>query len=616
MRASLSLVKLALLLLALLAIGALALAEPPKLFVAEVVVWRAGGAPTSQFLLLEWRGGCRLELKPPEDSVALLVRVDSSTPFKPYALAIDGTSIVPRASEGVVLVEDFAWLNFTKLGFVPKAVAVTFAEYPAKPPVYALSERGGERVWGYVVSALLRNASCVDSLTGLKLTILSEEALTIPLAVGNVTLYSVAILAADPLQPLLDRLRGVAVELKVTALYYSELRKAPGAAYVYANRPAGCRVELSGYAKAEDALGRAFPNNPTLLRPLPGFGAALGACSLEVENPGPYDYVVGGWRIAAGSSAAISIPHSSGAVAALAYRKGVLAYNLSLYGYAPKLRLPAYSYSVYVSVVDAKGEPVRNATILLAGAGNALRELAAAVNGACVFSDIPPGEYVVSAVVGEREVGRASAKVERGDAYVELNTSLVDFEITVTYPNGGKVAGFTITLRGDGAQYVSSEVGGRAIFEDVPAGRYSYVVRKGDVTLAEGIIGVEASRSGYVIVADVSKVFVKVVDLLGRPVPNARIEVKGPVSATATTDSGGTAALDLKPGVYEVAVPELGLRASLEVKSGGAQTTLVYVPRRAYLVAAGALAVAALAIAVSRRKGSEVEVLELEGDEE
>lgn len=608
--------RLAPLLLALLAAGAIALAEPPKLFVAEVVVWRVGKAPTSQFLLLEWRGGCRLEIRPPEDSIALLVRVDASTPFKPSGLAVDGSEVVPRASEGIALIEDFAWVNFTKLGFVPKVLAVKFAEYPAKPPVYALSDREGERVWGYIVSVLLRNASRTDSLAGLKLTVLTEETLIIPLATGNVTLHSVTLLAAEPLQPLLDRLRGVAVELKATTLYYSELKKALSALYVYANKPAGCQVELDGYVRAEGVLGQAFPGNPALLRPLPGFRAVIGACSLEVENPGPYDYVVEGYRVAAGRGGILTILRLSSAIAATAYRRGVLAYNLSVYGYAPRVRLPAYSYSVRVSVTDAKGEPVGDAAALLAGAGNALRELVSVANGTCVFENVPPGEYVVSVVVGGREVGRAGVRVEREDVYVTLNTSLVDFEIAVTYPNGGRVTGYIVTLKGDGAQYVSHEIEGRALFEDLPVGRYSYVVRKGNLTIAEGVISVEASRSSYVVVTDLSRVFVRVVDILGRPIPDARVEVKGPVTVAARTDSSGIAAFDLKPGAYEVAVPELGLRSPLEVKTSGIQTTLVYVPRRAYPLAAGALAATALAVAVSRRRSSGVEVLELEGDEE
>ncbi len=610
-----SLVRLTLLLLALLATVAVALAEPPKLFVAEVVVWRAGKAPVSQFLLLEWRNGCKLEVRPPEDSAALLVRVDASTPFKPSGLAIDGSEVVPRASEGVVLIEDFVWVNFTRLGFVPKVLALRFAEYPAKPPVYALSDREGERVWGYLVSALLRNASPLDSLARLKLTVLTEEALTVPLAAGGVTLWSLTLLTAEPPQLLLDRLRGVVVELKVVPLYYSELKKASSVVYVYANKPASCQVELDGYAKVEGVLGQAFPGNPALLRPLPNFRAAVRACGFEVENPGPYDYVVEGRRVAPGRSASLSTLYLSGAIAAAAYRKGVLVYNLSVYGYAPKVKLPAYSYNVRISVTDAGGEPVSRATALLVGAGGALRELTSVVDGLCAFENVPPGEYIVSIAAGGKEVGRTRVRVEQEDVHATLNTSLLDFEIAVVYPNGGRVTGYAITLEDGEARYVSCEAGGKAFFEDVPAGRYSYAVRKGNLTIAEGIINVEVGRKNYVIVLNLSRVFVKVVDVLGRPIPNTRVEVRGPVTAAVKTDSSGSAALDLKPGTYEVVAPELRLRTLIEVRSTGAQVTLVHVPRETCLVAAGALVTTALAAIALRKRGSAVEVLELEGEE-
>jgi hypothetical protein len=606
------LVRLALLLIALLAAGAAALAEPPKLFVVEVKYWKVGGGYASDFLLLEWRKGCKLELSPPRDALGVLVRVDAATPFKPSGVAVDGVAVVPKVDEGVIVVEDFAWINFTRLGFVPKTLSISFAEYAAKPPVYALNDKEGERVWGYLVSSLLRNTSVIDLLVGLKLTVTACEPINIPLSTGNVTLWSASFLAAaEALQPLIKQLQNAAVELRAVPLYYlTDVKKASSAMYIYANLPAGCQLELQGYTVADDALGRVFPSNPALLRALPGFKLATGACSFDVVNPGPYDYVVENNRVAAGRRATITISRSSGAVAATAYRRGVSAYNLSLYGYSPTVVLPVYSYSVLVDVVDAKGEPVNNATAFLIGVGSAVRDFAYVAKGSCVFEAVPPGEYLVSVLSGDREVGRAGLRVESGDAHLTVNTTLVDFEVTVVYPNGDRVAGYAVTLKDERAQYVSQEVDGKARFEDIPAGRYSYVISKGGVAIAGGVVNVDASSSSYVIVSNLTRVFVKIVDFFGRPIARALIEVKGPVELSARTGDDGTAALDLKPGLYEITVPELGLRSTLEVKGGGSYVALSFVPRELYL-AVGALAVIAVAVAISRKRNTGIEVLEL-----
>lgn len=604
------------LLLALLAAGVAALAEPPKLFVVEVKTWRVGGAYTSEFLLLEWGRGCKLELSPPRDALGVLVRVDASTPFKPSGVVVDGAVVVPKADEGVIVIEDFAWLNFTRLGFVPRVISVSFAEYASKPPVYALSDREGERVWGYLVSALLRNTSAIDLLAGLKLTVTTYEPITIPLSTGNLTLWSATFLAApESLQPLIKQLQEVAVELRAAPLYYlTDAKRAMSATYLYANLPAGCQLELEGCTKASDALGRVFPENPALLRAPHGLRVSTGACSFELANPGPYDYVIEGYRVAAGQRATITISRSSGAVTAIAYRKGVLAYNLSIYGYAPKVELPAYSYKVVVNVVDAKGEPVSNATAFLIGAGSAMRDFAFVTKGFCVFEAVPPGEYLLTILASGREVGRTSVRVESGDVHLTINTSLVDFEMTVVYPNGDRVVDYAVTLKDEGLQYTSREAGGKARFEGIPTGRYSYVVSKGGATIAEGVVSIDASSSSYVIVANLTRVFVKIVDFFGRPIPRILVEAKGPIAVSAMTGDDGVAALDLKPGLYEVVAPEHKLRSSLEVKGRGSYIVLCFVPRELYL-AAGSVAVVAVAVAISRRRSSGIEVLELENDE-
>ncbi len=589
-------------------VAALHFAEP-TFFTVEVRVRGAGGESV-KYLLLEWRGGASLSLPVPSDAREVLVRVDSATPFKPCAVAIGGRNVTPSYEEGVTLVEDFAWLNLTRMRQRPESVTVFFERGEARPPVYGIGSRG-DGIWGHLVEALLPNLSALKDL-GVKATIILKRRVPLPSLLSNSSAWDVLILQTGRgLERLLARLSNSSLQLTVVPLYYSP-DPAQGNLYVYFNAPAAWGPP-GGRVVADDILGRVFPGNPALLKAAnPQLGAP--ACPLTVVNKCPLDYVVGGTLVRAWSSVRMERDCTS-PLSAEAYLRGSKVYALTIFGFPERLELPCLAYDVDVVVLDSRGEPAANVTLILSGVGSPLRQYCFAAEGSCTFENIPPGDYVVSAYVGVKEVGRELLRVERGPVQVTITAALQSFCVSVLRPTGEKLSGYELRLQGGGIERKAVERGGRACLSGVPTGLYNYTVYKGGTALAAGTMNVEVGRSTYVVVANVSRVYLKVVDVVGRPIPYAEVEFAGPANASVVTDGSGSAALDLPIGTYEVRVRGTGLRKLVEVRSGGEYVTLVLPPSPMLPAAVLALLLAGLIAAVGVRlaksRGS-VEVIDVE----
>lgn len=578
----------------------------PQLFVVEVAVLKDGDRE-SRFFLLEWNGDATITLPVEPGVEGLVVRVDSSTPYKPYAVFLDGANVVACYEEGVVVIEDFAWINFTRLGWRPRAVTVRFERSNPKPPIYALHERG-DGVWGYLIEALCSDARALANLTGFKVTIVTRRLLKVQASLGDVLLWDVVLLqtGGEP-DPLLELLRRVSIELRVKTLYYSA---APDRQplYFYVNVPAACSARVDTQMRAWDLVGRLFPGNPALYAPQAT--VSMGSCAVTFVNPGPLDYVVSGVLVPARSRREAALTPVS-QLSVEAFKRGVKVYAFTIHGAATVLELPSFAYNVDVYVVDSWGKPVSNATVTISGVNNTLREFCKLVNGACSFTEIPPGMYMVSAYVGAREVGRTLVTVERCSSAAIIKADLNDFEVSVLYPTGEKITGYTVVLRGYGLRFEARETRGYAAFRGVPSGLYDYEVIKDGVILASGPLKVEARRQGYAIVANVSKVYLKVLDFLGRPLPRVNVQIKGSVSVLGQTDERGELAIDLPFGEYEIKVEAIRFSRRVSVRSGGEYFTLSGGIPLQYLIAALIVAAAVAAIKGLRGKRG-IEVIDLE----
>jgi len=603
--------RIACLLLPLL-LATVAVRSQPKLFVVEARILKVSGEEVRYFLL-EFSEAPSLTLQVYPDAEEVVVRVDSSTPYKPYTVLFDGTRVTACYEEGVTLIEDFVWVNFTRLGWRPRTITVRFNYSEPKPYAYALSERG-ERVWGHLVEALCSDANVLESLASLKVTVLSKRLLSIQTSMGAISLWDVVVLqTGGELDSLLEIVRKASVEVRVRTLYYSTAKLAQQPLYFYVNLPAACAGRFNASLRARDIVGRAFPGNPALYAPQEA--TILGTCSVTVSNPGPFDYVTAGVYIPAGSKREVSLA-PNGTLSADAYRDGVKVYTLTIYGLPSLLELPSYAYNVNVFIVDSGGRPASNATVIISGTSNSIRVTCRLLNGVCSFQELPPGAYIIAAYVGEKEVGRTSLLLERGDKVVNLRADLNDFEVIVLYPTGERLLRYVVLLQAYGLRYEARELQGRAAFNDVPSGLHSYWVVKDGVVVASGVLKVESQRVSYAIIANVSKVHLKVVDFLGRPLPHINVQVKGNVSVAGHTDERGVLTLDLPFGGYEVDVGEIGLRRLINVRNGGEYFVLYADAPLHYIISAVlVLITVSLALKVTRgRRETEVEVYDLEKD--
>lgn len=588
-------------------------AQPVRLFVVEVTYAWSNSTVGREYHLLLWSNQSKLDITPPKDALWIMLRVDSTTPYKPYMVAVDGKSVFPRLSQGVALIEDFVLVNLTRFEIKPRVISVWFREYEPKPPVYTVVDSSDEKkYWGCLIEALLRNASVVDDVR-VKATIIAEKEIRVLSVVGETTFHElVAIVSGDDPEPLLSRLRGGAIELRITYLYYTERSaSAVRRAFSYINVPSTCGRH-DGYEGVLDAIEDLLNSEPPQPRSfnrihLPAY------CPVNVSADGLFNHVIQGSVVSRGSKAVISVPTSTGRFVAQAYRSGVLAYDAEIYGFAPLIKLPEFGFRVAVTVLDCKGELVENLTAVLQSESGAIRESATVVKGSCEFKRIPPGKYVVRVFLNGLEVGSSAVIVENRDAYATIKASLVDISIAVVYPSGEKLRNYQFTLSAGGIVRSGYESEGVVRFKDLPPGVYNCTVTRDGALLYSGVIKVEESRDSYVVVANLSKVYIKLVDVLGRPLPSVKIEVKGAASYSAVTGPDGVAYLDLVPGKYTLSVTSLGLSRELFIESGGEYLTLAAVPPETVLVGcAAALCAIALAIALGKTRKDGVEVIDVE----
>ncbi len=587
-------------------------AQPVRLFVVEVTYAWGNGTVEKEYHLLLWGSQSRLDVTLSKDALWIMLRVDSTTPYKPYMVAIDGKPVLPRLSRGVVLIEDFVLVNLSLFETKPRVMSFWFREYEPKPPVYTVVDSSDEKkYWGCLIEALLRNTSVVDDVR-VKATIIAEKEIRVLSVVGETTFHElVAIVSGDDPEPLLSRLRGGAVELRVTYLYYTERgASAVRRAFSYNNVPSTCGRH-EGYEGVLNAIEGLLNSGPLQSRSFNGFHIPA-HCPVNVSTDGLFNHVIQGSVVSRGSKASILVPTSTGRFIAQAYRSGVLAYDAEVYGFAPLIRLPEFGFRVSVTVLDCKGEPVENLTAVLQSESNAVRESVPVVKGSCEFERIPPGKYTVRVFLNDLEVGSSVVVVENRDAYVTIKASLVDISIAVVYPSGEKLRNYQFTLSAGGIVRRDYESGGVVRFEDLPPGVYNCTVTRDGALLYSGIVEVEESRNSYVVVANLSKIYVKLVDLLGRPLPNVKVEVKGAASYSAVTGPDGVAYLDLVPGKYTLSITSLGLSRELFIRSGGEYLTLAAVPFETVLVGcATALCAIALAITLKTRRDG-VEIMDVE----
>ncbi|MCX8180754.1 MAG: carboxypeptidase-like regulatory domain-containing protein [Thermofilaceae archaeon] len=598
-----------------LAVSAI-IAAKPQLFAVEISIIKSSGLKCTDYLLIPCENTCELTIKVNESIKNLIVRVDSSTPFKPYMVFFDNFRVTPKLDDGVILIEDFVWINFTFKNTRPRSVKVEFRLGEAKPFLYALAEQG-EKIWGYLIEALIKDSSVLSEIGGSKATILAVKPLHLSTSVGEFTLWDLTLLVTgDSPTRILNILNKTAMETRINPIYFNSLNeKRSTTRYLYLNIPASCSISIERGEKAGDLIGKAFPENPVLLTPS-SIISNRNICYVNLTYEGPYKYAVGSQTLTSRSYATLAIRPEEGSIVATAYRKGVMVYDLVIHGFAPLVKLPTYSYNVYVEVVDSKGNLALNATVFLIGARNALRETAKVAENCYVFEDVPPGDYIVSVLMRGKEVGRKQIKVESSDESFIVNTSLVEVEVSIIYHNGEKVLGYTFILKDkDGIEYIAKEVGGFVRVKSVPSGVYNYTAIKNGVVISEGQLDVGIDSSSHVIVTKASKVYVKVLDFFGRPVPNIPVNVHGQVSTSSITRNDGVAVFDLMPGEYFLEVTELSLKSKLHVVNGGEYIVLSSRPPTSVILIACLVGMLVVILPLVSRKRNAVEVLDVDDEE-
>ena len=281
---------------------------------------------------------------------------------------------------------------------------------------------------------------------------------------------------------------------------------------------------------------------------------------------------------------------------------------------------PTGAYQLQVVCYDADGEtPIEGVEVELEFLAVLRLSDTTGEDGSVLFENLLPGHYTLRATymgvtVAEREV------ILPGEETIALNCSLYDLTITCTDAGGEPLADALVEFYLDDTRVFQGTTGpsGRLRAEDIPAATYGVHVvwlRPRAEEAYSGFISLQEDEQVATLQCAIYDVVVEVIDLLGRPVEGAAVQLyteDGALVDSSTTGPDGRAEIeDILEGIYravvsaELAEPE---EAIFTVSRPGIVITItlsrLLSPAELYTAVGvgGGVLIAAIAYAVYRRR--------------
>ncbi len=617
----------------LLAVLALtATCEP--LIMVEVTFLGDGRKETGYFNLVQ----PALDLRPPPWAGRVIVRVDSSSPLKPRAVAGPGVRVVELGYDHLVagLGPDHASPEI-KVLFANSSSIQPFAYLLVMGDKVRLTGRSvnmstidGMLPWGALLSAFL--PYCDPGLVEGRAQLISCEQKLLNSSLGGVRVWENLFVVYSPV----FRLRNHTVlfaeyvpiyckKLKVEGqLAIAEEPTPRGEVYLYVNKPAYMDARLLVPTLEAGVLSKIYSTtNPLLVRIPGGYQGPLLSLSLHevrVRVPKGRGFLMnvmgdgGSSTFRGGGPVVPSLTRPL--VINVTTRDGDIVASYEVLSYAPEIEVPLRLHSMYVRVEDFRGEPLSNVTLMLYK-GLKLVGSGYLTAGEGCFENLPSGEYTLRVVYKGREVARKRVFL-RADRSLRIVCNVSDLLLSVVRPDGQPIEHFKVFLSGVGGEVAAEGRNGTAVVRGLGFGEYNITVTAGwsNSSLTLKFEGQPELR----IVLPLYSLRVKVVDVVGNPVVGALVKVEdgsGRVLRRMTGVSGDAGFDALPPGRYIIHVEYGGERGSLTVNLDGRDRFVklhlsvlavggIALGQVHALIVLGTIAVMAVLAAVRRRRGEEV----------
>mgnify|MGYP000619078826 CR=1 FL=1 len=234
------------------------------------------------------------------------------------------------------------------------------------------------------------------------------------------------------------------------------------------------------------------------------------------------------------------------------YYKSVKVGEYLLYTVYDGLTLEVPLSRVKVYVTDVWGRELKSGILSLYSLSVATEEKFSIKDGEVDLGFLSEGDYLVRVILDGVEVCRETFNpVETAELRIRCEVS--DFKITIKDLDLSPVENVTVFLYGAANYSKDTDPNGIAFFKQIPMTEYEIEVRRDGTTFYNGVVDLHL-KDDVKIVLEVRSLKVKVLDIFGNPISEARITLElkdGDARRSGKTDENGRVYFELLPlGTY------------------------------------------------------------------
>lgn len=571
-----------------------------NLEVLEVKIFRSTGGWERRYYLAA--GKLDLDVR---GASAVAVTSCSFCSEKPGRVIIDGEPARAVADRGLVVAEDMAVINFTRLGIRASRVTIELVEKEPKPPAYVLlveedarpinmhevvkiERRGDLRPWGAFVLLLSYNLSALKDSLGGTGTLVSIQELSVETELGRVTTYQALYLVSNATFRI--RYAGI-IRSAYRPIYYViptsvseskiiiETPREQGLKpYLYLNslplRDSRISEKLNSSA---DYFSKIFTlenprvfalDNTTSLE----LGYGLRDMLIEIVQPDGSAFVGkvvlerSGVEVSSNTNE-LEVKSSFTPIDLKIFKDDQLVSEYTICGYADRISLVAELYRVGLLITDLNGERVSSAEVEIYR--DFKRKSYFAANGFVDMGYLASGEYLVRVTKDGLEVSRSTLRVTK-PGNLTIVCELADLDVRL-FSGGEPIPVFTSFLEGANFTYSSRAESGVVHFEDIPTGHYKLRLKVGGSFERLEELEVSGGELTVTRFLPLTNLTIKLLNSFGSPIKGLSVMVlseNGSVIYRGLTDSSGRAVTGLlEYGNYTVEVPQIGIKKVHELSA-------------------------------------------------
>ena len=537
----------------------------------------------------------------PGEASLLLVRVTSSAPLKPFKVYVNNIEIIPRLSDGIIIVGDVVKINFTKLGF-RGTVRILFREDVSRPSVYALNVEEsyieirkevnitlGEDVWGTLLIIISYEDIDVSRLLDAKYTILTHTLRNITTEVGIIhehkwkilitsQYFSIRKFSSKIIKMVYKRIFLNKVSLINIGSNILRIKTNIENSSIYLNPPFEYNINsiignYSFHSFLSQIFNFYFPRIFDAQEIELNIKSVFSHIKVIYPNGTLYRqqvYVDDGLNkkiITNGEILLLSnFINGNITITFLLGSENIGCYKI--YGISSNIEVKAPLYRVIITIEDLKGRKVLNATLEVYRSFT--KKIYNVSEGILDLGYIPHGRYIFRVRKNGIEIGRKIIEISN-DAQINIECNLMNIKYQIFKVNGEKVKNYTFHIEGMGlSKNFTTTTGTIYIYQVIP-GEYRYSVILNERRILEKKCKIYPSNSSIIDVIDLPNLQIKIMNFFGNPIKGIEVNLLSEnytlIYSGKTNEYGKMVFRYLNKSFYTIEIPSLSYKRTLKLEN-------------------------------------------------